>query len=134
MRVCRYCGEEKPLSMFYKSSGWKCKTCKDAQRLAYYQSDKGKAEKLANKRRHTLRKYGLTEEQYQQMLDAQGGVCAICGGVDKGKSLAVDHDHNTGENRGLLCFQCNVVIGNSRENVETLQSAIDYLTFYKDRG
>ena len=53
-------------------------------------------------------KYDLTLEQYDQMFDAQNGRCEICGGLNKsGRRLAVDHNHDTGEIRGLLCNRCN---------------------------
>ncbi len=75
--------------------------------------------------------YGITEAEYEAILFAQGGVCAICGRA-KGisKALAVDHDHKLGSGReavrGLLCTTCNhVVIG--RYGPEALQRAIDYL-------
>ena len=63
------------------------------------------------------------------MLAAQGGCCAICGTSDTGKrkAFAVDHNHDTGKIRGLLCSNCNTGIGNLRDNVELLERAIDYL-------
>jgi hypothetical protein len=72
--------------------------------------------------------YGLRLGQYDEMLTAQGGVCAICGGVNKsGKKLAVDHDHESGRVRGLLCTNCNTAIGKLGHNKERLLSAIRYL-------
>lgn len=62
-----------------------------------------------NKRLMSL--YGITLEQYEQMLTAQNGVCAICGRIPTGRSLHVDHNHKTGEVRGLLCHSCNFAIG-----------------------
>ena len=57
-------------------------------------------------------KYGLTLEDYDNMLEQQKGVCAICGGINpSGRRLAVDHDHKTGEIRGLLCQHCNTHLG-----------------------
>lgn len=77
------------------------------------------------------RTYGITLTRYNELLDAQGGACAICGTDDpKGKSgtyFVVDHNHETGENRGLLCNRCNRAIGLLGEEVETLRSAIRYL-------
>lgn len=52
-------------------------------------------------------KYGLTPDEFHALLEAQGGVCAICGGTDTQRRLAVDHDHESGEVRGLLCSGCN---------------------------
>ena len=60
------------------------------------------------RRRHHLKKtYGLTEEQYWELFDLQGRVCAVCGSRPRTKNLHVDHDHKTGEVRGLLCTSCN---------------------------
>jgi hypothetical protein len=76
-----------------------------------------------------LRQYGLTREDYQRMLDAQNGVCGICGGLcSTGKRLGVDHDAATGRVRGLLCGSCNNGIGRFHHSVEKLQAAIRYLT------
>ena len=61
-------------------------------------------------RRHSLkRKFNMTLEQYDKMFEDQGGVCVICGGIsDRGYRLAVDHNHETGKIRGLLCSKCNL--------------------------
>lgn len=70
----------------------------------------------------------MNSAAYDELCRLQGGVCAICGRAPKaGKHLHVDHDHETGEVRGLLCFSCNVGIGNFGNDVERLQRAIDYL-------
>lgn len=81
-----------------------------------------------------LKKYGLTIEQYDALVVAQNGVCAICGGttaIDKWnsglKNLQVDHCHDTGTVRGLLCFHCNTGLGHFRDNSDLLRKAIDYL-------
>lgn len=89
------------------------------------------------RRRHVLKKcYGMTVEQYDTMLEAQGGRCAICGTDEPGgktnprdnkPQFNVDHDHETGVNRGLLCNNCNLGIGKLQESVFILESAIDYL-------
>jgi hypothetical protein len=80
------------------------------------------------------RTYGLTLAEYKKILDGQNGVCAICGTDDpKGKSgtyFVVDHDHETGENRGLLCNRCNRAIGLLGESRDLLQSASEYLKKY----
>ncbi len=62
-------------------------------------------------RRTRLRRYGLTETAYREMLLQQGNACALCRRPPLGKSLAVDHDHATGKVRGLLCLPCNVGLG-----------------------
>lgn len=56
-------------------------------------------------------RYGITLEEYDRLFELQHGVCAICGEIQIGKRLAVDHDHKTGQIRGLLCYRCNIFAG-----------------------
>lgn len=81
----------------------------------------------ATQRRNKLkREYGLTLEQFDAMLTAQSGLCAICG-----RSMTpphVDHDHTTGAVRGLLCQPCNTALGLLQDSTETLAAALRYLT------
>ena len=76
-------------------------------------------------------RYGVTIEQYYNVLEAQGGGCGICGAAyadRKGqKKLHVDHDHVTGDFRGLLCAKCNTALGKFADDVDILQKAIGYL-------
>jgi hypothetical protein len=82
---------------------------------------------------HTLSKYNLTPEQYEQMLEAQNRQCAICRRNDPGdkaiKHFHVDHNHITGQVRGLLCARCNKGLGMFEENVVSLENAIAYLSY-----
>lgn len=71
-------------------------------------------------------KYGLTLEEFGQMVKAQDGKCALCG--DTPPRLWVDHDHLTGEVRGLLCPKCNVGLGQLGDTSAGLLSALEYLT------
>ena len=76
------------------------------------------------------KRYGIDAAQYEQMLEAQGHKCAICGrqSCPSGKSLAVDHSHGTGKVRGLLCGNCNKAIGLFNDSKELLANAINYLS------
>jgi hypothetical protein len=79
-----------------------------------------------------LKKYGLTLEAYRALEAEQKGVCAICGKGPGGmehshKRLCVDHDHSTGEIRGLLCGACNIAIGHLNGSVELAFAVIRYL-------
>lgn len=82
-----------------------------------------------------LKRYGLTEEDYEHMFTEQNGVCAICQQPEthtssrsrRVKMLAIDHDHMTGEVRGLLCNNCNRAIGLLGDSVDTLLNAVGYL-------
>ncbi len=75
-----------------------------------------------------LRRYGLTREEYQELIESQNGVCAICSNPPPdGKRLSVDHCHKTGKVRGLLCTGCNLGIGNLGDNVQGVARALIYL-------
>lgn len=75
-----------------------------------------------------LRQYGLTIEEYDELLVAQGYVCAICGGLNPdNRRLAVDHCHKTGQVRGLLCDLCNRGLGLFLDEVTRLRQAAKYL-------
>ena len=77
--------------------------------------------------------YGLTLEEYEKLLEDHEGVCAICGEQENTKRngdiirLAIDHDHKTGEIRGLLCDRCNRGLGLFRDSPQLLESAVRYL-------
>jgi hypothetical protein len=98
-----------------------------AANQARYRADGRK--KATDRRSYLKRRFGITPEDYDAMLDRQGGVCAICKREPRTDiSLHVDHDHSTGAVRGLLCFDCNAGIGKFREDVGVLSAAIVYLT------
>jgi hypothetical protein len=72
--------------------------------------------------------YGLLPEQYQALVDKQDGLCAICRGPSTdGRALHIDHNHETGAVRGLLCFECNSGLGKFGDDLETLRAALRYL-------
>ncbi len=81
------------------------------------------------------RKFGITVDKYNEMLILQKGVCAICGKPESSidhrtkqiRNLAVDHCHSSGKVRGLLCSCCNVAIGQLKDDIALLSSAISYL-------
>ncbi len=81
-------------------------------------------------RKHNLKKYfGLTVQDYDDMYIGQGGCCAICGTHQSRLKLrlAVDHCHDTGKIRGLLCGSCNTALGLLKDNPDVLYNAIKYL-------
>jgi hypothetical protein len=84
----------------------------------------------AKERRRTLRKYGIDQGTWNEMIERQGDRCAICrtdkpGG--RGELWHIDHDHETGRIRGLLCHSCNVGIGNFRDDPSLLIAAVKYI-------
>lgn len=85
---------------------------------------------------HIVRKYGITKEEYLAKLEAQDGKCAICRQppeVGNAKQrLHVDHNHESGEVRGLLCFACNSGIGQFKESLQLLNLAANYIGRYSD--
>jgi hypothetical protein len=91
----------------------------------YFQSGR---KALSVRRAHLERKYGITLNDYEAMLVEQGGGCAICHAPEPdGQSLHVDHDHDTGAVRGLLCFTCNAGIGMFDHDIDRLIAAVVYL-------
>jgi hypothetical protein len=89
----------------------------------------------ARKRYHHIRelrlKYGVSEQEYDAMLIAQGGRCKICGGISTGRGLGIDHDHATGKIRGLLCVSCNAALGLAHDNPELLRNMALYVEYNK---
>lgn len=75
-------------------------------------------------------RYGLTDAQYREMYEAQGGRCAICGRHEE--VLDVDHDHETGDVRDLLCHSCNITLGAAREDPTVLEAAKQYVLKWKE--
>jgi hypothetical protein len=81
-----------------------------------------------DRKSYLKRTYGMTLEDYERMFEAQAGVCAICSEArPEERTLHVDHDHETGMIRGLLCFRCNNALGDFDEEYELFQRAADYL-------
>jgi hypothetical protein len=146
---CNTCKRKKLLKEFYKNSlnkdGYanQCKKCKveymkglnarpeskariNVAAKKWRQSDEGKEYHKDFKFRQ---RYGITLETYKQMALSQENRCAICKEVSD--KLVVDHDHETGKVRALLCDSCNTGIGHFKENAVTLKSAAEYVEFHK---
>lgn len=115
--VCSICGPVKLIAQTVASRNY----------TVYYCANKEKQRRRDKQRRHTVEKYGLTLEEYDDLLCKQEGLCAICRQTCvTGRKLAVDHDHKTGKIRGLLCAWCNQRLG-LLENVEWVAKANSYL-------
>lgn len=111
----------------YMKDWWlknKHKRCKVAQRKAWRKFQKSAKGKLAQRTRLLKQLYNLSVAEYDFMLDMQGGCCAICGKDQSGfkLKLAVDHNHTTGEVRGILCPSCNIKLGWYEKRIETIHN------------
>lgn len=143
-KICYRCKIEYPLDNFYKSNKRKdglqtrCKTCnyelqrewleknKDKERLRqriYYKNNKEYVTAL-NEKYRLKKKYGITPEEVEQTKAVQDYKCAICKIEDK---LVIDHCHNSGIFRGLLCGQCNKLLGCAKDDIQILLNAVSYL-------
>jgi hypothetical protein len=143
-KVCTKCGVEKPLTEFHRN-----KQCKDGRRpdcgacnvkSALASRERMQAQDPEGFKLHRMEiirknRYGVTPERHAQLLEEQGGACAICGGQSTYRVLSVDHDHaccpgpkSCGECvRGLLCDPCNVGIGRFKDDPQLLMAAAAYL-------
>ena len=137
-KICSKCGINKDLINFYKQKTCKdglssfCKDCKleyDKNRqVNYWKTDGYKTSRLR-------KLYGINVEKYRSMLEKQNNVCAICGKEEttinkrsnRVQDLSVDHDHQSGKVRGLLCVKCNNLLGKVKDDVIILNRAILYL-------
>lgn len=103
---------------------------KDPEKLRIWYRDWSKRNPGKARERHLRQVHGISVEQYQAMLAAQGGGCAICGGPPDRKGVKpfyVDHDHMTGKIRGLLCNRHNAGLGHFSDDITLLEAAIAYL-------
>lgn len=104
-----------------------CPKCRSKMRKEDWIKNKDKIAE-SNRHSHIKKKYGLDKKAYEIMLKTQDGACAIC--KDQ-KPLAVDHNHESGDIRGLLCRACNTALGMFKDNIEVLTNAISYLNNFK---
>ena len=79
--------------------------------------------RIPKEERATMKRYGLSPKEFLEMLDKQGGHCALC----DGPAVCVDHNHTTGKVRGLLCVPCNLGLGYLTRMVERIGLIEDYL-------
>jgi len=132
-KKCPLCGELKERSEYWK---WKsrqdgltayCKVCFNKRNKKWSEENPDKLPTLQEKRAYTRKKkYGVSEEDYEQMLIIQNNSCAICN-KEIAWEAAVDHCHITNKVRGLLCRNCNLGLGGFKDNVEIIRKAIEYV-------
>lgn len=140
MKVCTKCGVEKPIDEFHRRARAKdgrqtrCKLCQRADTYAWrdqnpdrYRAIAARSYARVGQHRQRERLYGLSQANFEAAVRAQAGVCAICQDPPDRDVLDVDHDHLTGQIRGLLCRACNTALGKFRDSPELLATAIAYL-------
>lgn len=156
MKVCTHCNIDKPEGSFYKNDknrldSW-CKQCRsivncnrkkdrrlrdpdwareDRERSARFRKLHPEKSKYAVRNATLKKKYGIGIKEYEELLAAQNNKCAICGSetakISWSPRLHVDHCHETGRIRGLLCQACNTVLGKMNESPSLLRKAAAYL-------
>jgi hypothetical protein len=136
--VCPQCKQTKEIKDFGKDcttargiSSW-CKLCKKAWRSAH-RKENPQTTKAKDFDSDLRRNYGISAKEYGALFDSQGGKCACCSQDHTlfKRRLHVDHDHSTGQVRGLLCTECNPGLGYFQDSVERLEMAIKYLSKFK---
>jgi len=119
---CQVCHKWLPVWCFYedkvKSNGRKS-TCKECH-------------KKLDKQRKRLRRYGLTTEDFEIKMESQDGCCACCGvelelDGKRTRSPCIDHNHDTGEIRDIICTRCNLAAGNLKDSSERARKLMEYL-------
>lgn len=143
LKTCAKCGNVKYKNQFHKDAKRKdglrpyCKHCEFLQLKRYRETNQTKVQtaRLKNKLKY---RYNISYEDFQKMQEFSGNRCYICGdhetavnSTGETRMLSIDHNHITGEVRGLLCHKCNAGLGYFRDNPVFLESAKQYLT--KDR-
>jgi hypothetical protein len=134
-KTCTKCGITKDITEFYKRGGKispntrhnHCKECTKSRVQTRH-----KENPLLQRNNDLKRLYGITQQDYDRMIAEQNHQCAICKTTDpkgrhKSNYFVVDHCHNTGKVRKLLCHNCNTALGLVGDNIDTLQKMIQYL-------
>lgn len=133
-KVCTRCNAAQPLKEFY-FSGYKgrrhtqCRICRNEKMKEYRKAQHPYDRKRRTRNSNLKRKFGITIDEYDEMLFGQGGKCKICqvSYTTLSQELNVDHNHSTGQIRGLLCSKCNTLVGYLEKNKHLLEVAEFYI-------
>jgi hypothetical protein len=124
---CKDCGENLNINPVYstnKNNTWRLTRCRKCNNV--YQREIQAANPSATRSMQLKYNYGISVEDYNKLLEFQDGVCAVCK-QSSDKNFHVDHNHVTGEVRGLLCQACNKAIGFLKEDPNIFLSAYEYM-------
>lgn len=124
-KVCTSCKREKKLTEFYKDArkrDGRTAQCKKCRSKKY---DRTPAKRCANLRY----RYGISLEEFEFKLAEQGGACALCAKkyIKGNNRFHVDHCHENGHIRGILCHDCNTALGKLGDTVESIEKVLEYL-------
>lgn len=154
MKECFKCKISKSHDLFHRHSASKdglstyCKACTRVMKKEEYNRNREsylirsrnthKNNPLRGRARNLVTNFGMTIQMYEDMLLKQEGKCAICGSTESNNvrtsNFCVDHCHETGNIRGLLCHNCNMHLGYAKDNVSILEKSIAYLEKFKSLG
>ena len=137
-KTCTVCRQNLPLSCFRSRGGSqkhllksRCNSCLSREHKLWIDNNPDKVREYRAKDPYTLKKrcarHGLTEEEFWSMYEEQDGTCPICDRHIEAEDSAIDHNHTTGEVRGILCKKCNRGLGLLGDNPEILNRAETYL-------
>lgn len=130
--ICRTCGREDLIENFPKNKNYKngitydCCDCKNKKQRDWFNSNKEKAKYYSNKK-YLKKKFGISPEEYGNLLNSQDNKCGICKCDLTEKIFHLDHDHKSGKIRKFLCINCNVGLGSFKDDINLLLLAAEYL-------
>ena len=144
-KVCTMCGEEKSLALFRSRGGElkhllksRCNSCLYSEHRRWVESNPDRVREYRTKDSWTLAKRcarrGITPEQLIERYERQEECCAICKTEIELIDSAIDHNHETGEFRGVLCKQCNRALGMFGDSTSVLKNALEYLESFGSYG
>ena len=142
-KTCSRCSQEKPLSDFRTRGGHqthltksRCNQCLYEEHKQWVTNNPIRVREYRSKDKWTIVKrcarHGISPEQLTRTYERQGGKCPICTNLIELMNSAIDHNHTTGEFRGILCKTCNRALGLFRDNPDILRSAATYLELKGD--
>ena len=123
----QFCKHGHKLSFLPNQKRKRCRECDRIGHSQYYYANRQRIN-AKNKYRNMFDRYGVTKQIYDQLLSNQNNRCAICNSVSVKRSLSIDHCHKTRIVRGLLCHNCNTILGLAKDNKEIFKKAMEYLT------